>query len=174
MTARLLDERVVAVNPSLIRAFGASAIVLQQVHWHASNTPFDLEYDGERWWRIEPDDFTEETGLSVHQIRRALAKLEHDHGVLIAVAPLGYNRTKYHRVNHAHEAFCPIRDSASSTAQIRDLHVAKSQTPLSQTPNTQGAQEFRDPECPLCDGSGERPDHTVCECYLKASDRKAG
>lgn len=132
MSGKLIDERVVAVQPSLIKAFGSAAIVLQQVHFH-SQGPHQYEHDGVRWWRVDPEEYGDETGLSEHQIRRAIRKLE-EAGVLDSTSPGGYDRTKYHRIvrdhpllvdNAADQAVC---NSANCKQEHADSHALLTKT----------------------------------------------
>lgn len=129
MTAKLLDERIVIVQPSLVRALGLSpAVVLQQIHWHAQEGHGEMLSDGLAWVKMPYERISVETGLTEHQVRRAVGHLTGE-GVLVAVQPEGYVRTKWYRIDHDHALFvsdCPSGKSADTKRhprpfQARDL-----------------------------------------------------
>ena len=98
MTDRLFDERVVAVQPSLVRIVGSvtRAAVVQQIHYHAQAGHVQ-EYEGEQWVVRSHDALGREIGLTGPQVRRAVVKLC-ELGVLQTCRPGGHERTTWHRI----------------------------------------------------------------------------
>lgn len=121
---RLLDERVVSVHPSLVRALGATqALVVQQIHFHATyDAPQRL--DGEQWTPLRQADIADETGLSHDAVHRAVRALE-DRGVLITRQPEGSSsRRKWYRLNRE-----LIAKRDFEVAESRSDQVAESRLP---------------------------------------------
>jgi hypothetical protein len=183
MTGQLLDERSVAVQPSLVRALGITrAIVLQQIHWHSREHHGEELSDGNEWVALPLAKFSDETGLSIDSVRKAVRDLE-ERAVILSTQPEGYVRTKWYRVNLGHDLFvsdCPSGKSAGSMRSNPRFEAAKSPPLPYKTSKTRvaageewrpplGAQNLRDEDCAFCHGSGVRDDDTVCGCYLKAS-----
>lgn len=115
---KLFDERVVAVQPSLVRAVGSvsTAAVLQQIHYHAQAG----HTKGEGWVVRTYAELGQEIGLSCEQIRRAVGKLE-EMGVVESCQPEGHVRRKWYRIVHGAPAL-----SETSNRQNRRLEAAKS------------------------------------------------
>jgi hypothetical protein len=132
MRGQLLDERSVAVQPSLVRALGITrAIVLQQIHWHSREHHGEELSDGNEWVALPLAKFSDETGLTIHQCRRAVDDLE-EREVILSTQPEGYIRTKWYRVNLGHDLFvsdCPSGSSATSNRQSCPFQVAPVPTP---------------------------------------------
>ena len=105
----LLDERVVAVQPSLVRAIGLTkAVVLQQLHWHLGAAGHGREHAGEVWFPITQTVLAEETGLTAQVVRRALEALEQE-GIVLSIQPEGrQSRRKWYRIDLAHDRFVQV------------------------------------------------------------------
>lgn len=113
MSAVLLDERVVAVQPALVRTFGLTcAVVLQQIHWH-SRTPAAEEFDGHKWVRLPYEQFANETGLTQRVVRGAVEKLE-GANVVLSCQPEVWDRTKWYRIDHTNVQLAALRPSDGS------------------------------------------------------------
>lgn len=166
----LLDERVVAVQPSLVRAFGMNcAVVLQQVHWHirAGDT---RHHDGHEWVRMPYAMIEDETGLTEKMIRTAVGKLEDPDGVAVLVScqPESWDRTKWYRIDHDNVGLRPVRPSAreggSNRPQGRVTTARRGASPLSDdedpSRSTRQAQDrIRDEQMAhLAEIDAEQPD----------------
>lgn len=103
MQRLLLDDRIIAVQPALIRALdgrAAEAIVLQQLHYwlpHARS-----EHDGHRWVYNTYEQWADQTGLSPSQAKRAMGRLE-ARGLVVVSQPAGQDRTRWYRIDYDHE-----------------------------------------------------------------------
>lgn len=99
----LLTERVLNVQPSLVRAVGLTkAVVLQQVQWHLTDAEHGEEYDGETWFPVTQAALAGETGLTEDVVHRALAALV-EGGLLLSVQPEGWSsRRKWYRIDYDH------------------------------------------------------------------------
>lgn len=90
-----MNERFVAVFPSLVRALGGdlgAAAVLQAIHYRAQAA--EPATDGRRWLRLPLADIADEIGLSVDQTQRATKRLR-DAGLLLSEGQTG--RSNYLR-----------------------------------------------------------------------------
>lgn len=117
----LFNERVVAVQPSLVRAVGSmtGAAVLQQIHYH-SQAGDTSPFEGHEWVVRTYAELGSEIGLSEDQVRRAVVKQEAA-GLIETCQPEGHVRTKWYRVVTEHAAL-----SESSNRQNRGLEPAGS------------------------------------------------
>ncbi len=120
----LFDERVVAVQPSLVRAVGSvtAAAVLQQVHYHAQAG--HVQEDG--WVARTYADLGREIGLTEEQARRAVGKLE-SLGLMESCQPEGHVRRKWYRI-----AYDSAVLSGMSNRQNRRMEAAESPVPSGQ------------------------------------------
>lgn len=161
---KLLDERIVTVQPSLVRAVGLTcAVVLQQIHWHLGAGHGEELDDGATYAPLPLKDFEDETGLTRDQIRKALRVLE-ELAVVKAASPGGYDRTKWYSVDYQHVLVCPSGDTATCKGPEAHIEAADSPPPPSKTPDTSN----RSIGCELCEWSGVRASGVVCGCFLKA------
>jgi hypothetical protein len=115
----LLDERVVAVQPSLVRALGMNcAVVAQQVHYHLRSGGVRA-YDGHEWVRLPYADLCDETGMTEKRARTAVGKLEAD-GVLVSAQPEHWDRSKWYRIDYERlDRFDTIRPTAPTGGSKR-------------------------------------------------------
>jgi hypothetical protein len=109
--AALLDERVIAVRPTLVRLLGArDAIILQQVRWHC---------DHEGHADVTAPEIAAETGLTKEQARRGLAILV-DAGILAWEEPERFSRKRWYRLVDA------AQEPRPDVAELPSLDVAVS------------------------------------------------
>lgn len=99
--ALLLDERIIAVQPALIRVLGASeAIILQQLHFWLTRAT--CEHDGEMWVYKTYADWGDETGMSQKAVRGALDRLRKIDVVIAVQNPRDpHDRTRWWRIDYA-------------------------------------------------------------------------
>lgn len=96
----LMNERFVAVFPSLVRALRGdltAAAVLQHVNYRAQAAK--PAGDGRRWLELPLAEIAEEIGLSVDQIQRATKRLR-DGGLLLSRGQTGRGNHLYWAVDH--------------------------------------------------------------------------
>ncbi len=118
----LIDERVVAVQPSLVRALGLTrAVVLQQIHWHLGRAGHGVDYDGEVWFPVTQAELASETGLTEDVVHRAILALE-TAGLLLACQPEGHQwRRKWYRIDHCHVLFVHSAESRYQKPRQRGI-----------------------------------------------------
>jgi hypothetical protein len=111
----LLNERVVTIQPSLVRALGNlnKAAVLQQIHWH------DKTRDGS-WVKIGARELGEEIGLSESQINYALGQLL-ELGVIVYRHAENHDRRRELRVDHN-----ALADHLSNSTDEQNTHLSDS------------------------------------------------
>ena len=122
----LFDERVVAVQPSLVRAVGSvtRAAVLQQIHYH-DRAGHVREHDRHRWVVRTYAELGDEIGLTGEQVRRAVEWLRApEHGFIETCNASGYDRQTWYRVHEDHPAL-----SDSSKRRNRQFQTAESPVP---------------------------------------------
>lgn len=159
----LLDERIVVVQPALIRRLGhiTDAAVLQQLHYWMPRAT--AENSGERWVYKTYEEWADELGLTPKQVRSSMNRLE-EMGAVRSCQPEAYYRRKWYRIDYEHELFQPetpsahmgdwkrhdgrleAPDRANGSAQPGDT---KSETTSSTTSSTsqERAPEVIDPDC---------------------------
>jgi hypothetical protein len=88
-----MDERFVAVFPSLVRTLGSleSAVILQHLH-------FNADEDGDI--RITHQQISDETGISERTVRRRITQLR-DEGWITTDRAGAYDATSVHRIDHS-------------------------------------------------------------------------
>lgn len=105
MSGALFNERVVAIQPSLVRATGSvtRAAIVQQIHYHAQ-VGHECEQRGGHCWIVRTyGELGEELGLTAEAVRRAVVRLQCDR-LLATCQPEGYQRRKWYRVLYDHPA----------------------------------------------------------------------
>lgn len=111
----LIDERCVMVQPSLVRALGrmSDAALLQQLHYWMPHAR--AEHDGHRWVYKTAEQWSEETGLSTHQVYRAFTRLE-TLGLVVACKPDAktWNHQKWYRIVYDHEVLSPAKPNSQN------------------------------------------------------------
>lgn len=124
MSGLLFDERIVAVQPSLVRLVGSvtAAAVVQQIHYHAQAG--HTEADG--WVVRTYEALGNELGLDERKVGRAVVKLEQA-GILETCQPEGHIRRKWYRIRYDCEAL-----SDSSKHRFRSLQQPKSALPTTE------------------------------------------
>lgn len=117
-TSLLLNERFVAVFPSLVRLLGgvADAAVLQEIHYQLQMG--GKEHNDVRWVPATTKDLSNAIGLSPDAITRTAKRLK-DKGILVTANPEAFQRRTWWRIDytlldHLAEAQNGIRESASS------------------------------------------------------------
>lgn len=136
----LIDERVIAVQPSLVRALGLTkAVVLQQIHWHLeAGGHGKLHADGEEWFPVTQDVLADEIGLTRPIVRQAIDALEAA-GIVLACQPEGHrSRRKWYRIDHSHVLFVQVIDPSLPKPQID--HIPSDETITSSTTKTSKEQ----------------------------------
>jgi biotin operon repressor len=103
----LHDEKSVVIQPEIVRRLGnlSDAAVLQQLNYWMPAAK--VEYQGRRWVYKSYENWSEEIGISEHQVRRAMDRLV-DCGLVSVCNPRG--RTNHYAINYDH----PILDGAES------------------------------------------------------------
>jgi hypothetical protein len=112
-SALLIDETVIVVQPALVRRLGhlCDACVLQQIHYWLGRSRNDR--DGHRWVFKTYDDWSDEIGVTVKQVRAAIVRLE-TAGVIVSCQPEAYHRRKWYRIDYEH----PILLDVSSDQMV--------------------------------------------------------
>lgn len=103
MPGLLIDERVVVVQPSLVRALGSmtAAAVVQQLHYWMPRAT--AEHDGHRWVYKTAEQWSDEIGVTVKQVRSAITRLE-SLGIVLSCQPerSKWQRRKWYRIDYDH------------------------------------------------------------------------
>ncbi len=104
--AKLLDERPIVIQPSIVKALGFErAVILQQIHYHLESPKSGKIIEGEKWiWNTYEEWAEEFTFWEPRTIRKWMAKLEED-GLIVTAQfdKADWNRRKYYRIDY--EAF---------------------------------------------------------------------
>lgn len=78
-TDELPDRDTIRVTPALVRKLGpAGAIVFERIDFRQNARKAVEDENGRSWWLADLNTLAEDTGLSVHQVRRIIAKLVQD------------------------------------------------------------------------------------------------
>jgi hypothetical protein len=99
MDPLLLNEQVIALYPSLVRALGGHdlAAFVQQVHWRSQIGP---ERDGHRWAVATTAEWCDDVVLTIRQFKRVVGLLV-EMGVIVRSAADGsIDRTAWTRIDH--------------------------------------------------------------------------
>lgn len=109
--AALIEERFIAVYPSLIRALGghALAVVAQAVHFRSQ---VGERFEGHMWAVATRDEWCNDVVMTEDQLRRAFRALT-DMGVLINAQPGRFDRTTWRRID---------RDRLASLVSDAQMH----------------------------------------------------
>lgn len=119
MSALLLDEQVIAIQPALVRLLGGHdlAAFVQQVHFRSTAGPAAREHDGHRWAVMTIDEWCADVVLTPKQMKRIVTKLT-GLGVIVreAIGAAEYDRTKWTRVDvHALENLLVVTSKSQQT-----------------------------------------------------------
>ena len=103
----LHDERSIVLQPEIVRRLGnlADAAVLQQLNYWMPKAK--VEHGGRVWVYKTYENWAKEIGITEHQVRRCIERLE-SLGIVSSCVPRG--RTKHYAINYDH----PMLDGASS------------------------------------------------------------
>ncbi len=104
MSSCLIDERSIALQPTLIRIFGFErAAVLQQIHFHLQNLKSGKVIEGQKWVWNTYDDWAENDFpfWEPRTVRKWFSKLEEE-GLLVSAQfdKSDWNRRKYYRIDY--------------------------------------------------------------------------
>jgi DNA-binding Lrp family transcriptional regulator len=126
----LLNERFVAVFPSLVRALGgiADAAVLQEIHFQLQTG--GKEKDGQRWVPATFNDLSQAVGLSPDAVNRTTKRLR-DKGVLLTANPEAFQRRTWWRIDY--DALNHLAETQNGTGAGAKSQVAKSLNPKRET-----------------------------------------
>lgn len=122
MSSLLLGDRVIVVQPALVKALDSisDAVVIQQLHYWTPKA--ESEYDGHIWVYKTYEEWSEEIGLSPRQIRYSMTRLE-ALGVVISCQPEGNDRRKWYRIDYAHAL---LESNPEPIRQNRRMEATKS------------------------------------------------
>lgn len=136
--SKLFDERIVAVQPSLVRAVGSVTVaaVVQQIHYHAEYGHTE-SFVGAEWVKRTYADLANEIGLTCEQVRRAVNKLEAA-GIVEVCQPEGHLRTKWYRLNYDSPAL-----SDSSNRRNGQMEVAKRPIPIGENATSSSTKNLK-------------------------------
>lgn len=131
------------VRAKLVREVGGAneALVWARVYFRVgSDSAIAYEQDGERWWAASYEALSDETGLSVKQVRTAIDSLVKGE-FLVREQHAGYDRTSSYRpVVH-------LPSGADGTARLGTFHVPeRADVPLIDLEDVSRAQPRRKPE----------------------------
>jgi DNA-binding transcriptional ArsR family regulator len=125
-TSLLLNERFVAVFPSLVRLLGgvADAAVLQEIHYQLQMG--GKEHDGARWVPATVKDLSNAIGLSPDAITRTAKRLK-DKGILVAANPEAFQRRTWWRIDYA--LLDHLAETQNGSRENASSQIAKTQNP---------------------------------------------
>lgn len=125
-SALLLNERFVAVFPSLVRALDGltEAAVLQEIHYQTQTG--GKEHAGNIWVPRTVQALADALGLSAPQVTRATAKLG-TLGVLVKAHPEAFQRRTWWRIDY--EALDHLAKTANGNDESAKSQVAKIASP---------------------------------------------
>jgi DNA-binding transcriptional ArsR family regulator len=140
-TALLLNERFVAVFPSLVRALGAlaDAAVLQEIHYQLQIG--GKESDGHRWVPATARDLSDAIGLSPDAVTRTTKRLR-DRGILVTSNPEGYERRTWWRVDY--DALNHLAETQNASREIAKSKPAKSPNPSCEIASSTSTKELKE------------------------------
>lgn len=101
--SKLLDERPIVIQPSMVKAFGFErATILQQIHYHLESPKSGKIIEGEKWiWNTYEEWAEEFIFWEPRTIRKWMAKLEEEKLIVTAQFDKGdWNRRKYYRIDY--------------------------------------------------------------------------
>jgi DNA-binding Lrp family transcriptional regulator len=144
----LHDEKSIVIQPEIVRRLGnlTDAAVLQQLNYWTPHAK--VEYEG-RWWVFKTyENWSKEIGISQHQVRRAMDRLE-ELGVVVSCTPRG--RTKHYLIDYDHpmldgaespdsyvadlpDDVAELPDDVADLPAYKDLHKTKEEKLLAATP----------------------------------------
>ena len=135
----LHDEPSIVLQPEMVRRLGnlTDAAVLQQLNYWMPHAK--VEHQGRKWVFKTYENWSKEIGISAHQVRRAMDRLE-GLGLVLSCTPKG--RTKHYGINYEH----PMLDGAESPdSYVADLpdDVAELPDDVAKLPAYKDLQETR-------------------------------
>ncbi|MCA1572682.1 MAG: hypothetical protein LC798_20780 [Chloroflexi bacterium] len=146
MTALLLDERPLVIQPSLVRRVGiAEAAILQQLHyWSQRSTSI---HDGERWVYKTYADWADEIGVTAKVVRAALDKLRRLEIVVAIQSPVDpRDNTRWWRIDHAVLYDDPDPDPTPPEEGRPSAPQGRPPAPQGRPPAPQGSSYARVPD----------------------------
>lgn len=155
MERLLLDDRIIAVQPGLVRALdgkAAQAIVLQQLHYWLPHAR--AEHDGHRWVYNTYEEWADQTGLSPPQVKRAMQSLV-ERGLVISAQPAGADRTRWYRIDYEH----PLLAGDGMVPRNRSSGPVQETKPSDDSGYTETTQESTQDSSPAVAVVDEVPRH---------------
>jgi DNA-binding Lrp family transcriptional regulator len=113
----LHDEPSIVLQPEMVRRLGnlTDAAVLQQLNYWMPHAK--VEHQGRRWVFKTYENWSKEIGISAHQVRRAMDRLE-ALGLVMSCTPRG--RTKHYSINYEHALLDGAESPDSYVADLPD------------------------------------------------------
>ena len=135
----LHDEPSIVLQPEMVRRLGnlTDAAVLQQLNYWMPHAK--VEHQGRKWVFKTYENWSKEIGISAHQVRRAMDRLEAI-GLVLSCTPKG--RTKHYAIEYEH----PMLDGAESPdSYVADLPDDAAELPddVAELPAYKDLQETR-------------------------------
>lgn len=140
-TALLLNERFVAVFPSLVRTLGAlaDAAVLQEIHYQLQTG--GKESDGHRWVPATVRDLSDAIGLSPDAVTRTTKRLR-DRGILVTSNPEAFQRRTWWRVDY--DALNHLAETQNGNGEFAKSKPAKPQNPKREIASSTNDKEVKE------------------------------
>ncbi|CAB4158954.1 hypothetical protein UFOVP711_39 [uncultured Caudovirales phage] len=140
-TALLLNERFVAVFPSLVRTLGAlaDAAVLQEIHYQLQTG--GKESDGHRWVPATVRDLSDAIGLSPDAVTRTTKRLR-DRGILITSNPEAFQRRTWWRVDY--DALNHLAETQNGNGENAKSKPPKAPNPKSEIASSTTLKEHKE------------------------------
>jgi hypothetical protein len=113
----LHDEPSIVLQPEMVRRLGnlTDAAVLQQLNYWMPHAK--VEHQGRRWVFKTHENWSKEIGITPHQVRRAMDRLEAI-GLVMSCTPRG--RTKHYAINYEHAMLDGAESPDTNAAELPD------------------------------------------------------
>lgn len=140
-TSLLLNERFVAVFPSLVRLLGgvADAAVLQEIHYQLQIG--GKEHDGNRWVPATFKDLSTAIGLSPDAISRTAKRLK-DKGVLVTANPEAFQRRTWWRIDYT--LLDHLAETQNGNGETAGSQNAKPRNPKRETASSTTSKKLKE------------------------------
>lgn len=103
LMSKLLDERPIVIQPSVVKVFGFErAVILQQIHFHLESPKSGKLIGGHKWIWNTYNEWAEELPFwQPRTVRKWMTKLE-DEGLIVTgqFDKADWNRRKYYRIDY--------------------------------------------------------------------------
>lgn len=140
-TSLLLNERFVAVFPSLVRLLGgvADAAVLQEIHYQLQMG--GKEHDGARWVPATAKDLSTAIGLSSDAVTRTAKRLK-DKGILVTANPEAFQRRTWWRIDY--DLLDHLAETQNGNGEFANSQLAKPQNPKRETASSTTTKKHKE------------------------------